>query len=197
MNDTLHIVASSTPRERLDIDDPRALRAVAHEVRMRLIAELYGGRVLTATQAAERCGITPSAMSYHLRALAKWGIVERDDSSTDGRERPWRAAAAALNLQPAVDAAGPAAASLVVGAMLADLRRNLDELLSGGDHEPQPAAMQRSVLRLTPDQVRAFHEETEALLARYDDLSERNPPDEQRWNLFWFSLPERGGESGT
>jgi len=57
-----------------------------------VILELYSGEVLTASEAAEICGLTPSAMSYHLRALQKAGMVEREESA-DRRERPWRAAA--------------------------------------------------------------------------------------------------------
>ncbi|HET6740226.1 MAG TPA: helix-turn-helix domain-containing protein, partial [Kribbella sp.] len=73
------------------ITDPQAIRALAHPARQRVIDELYNGRVLTATECAELAGLTPSAMSYHLRALEKWGIIERADETTDGRERPWRA----------------------------------------------------------------------------------------------------------
>ena len=60
------------------ITDPRAMRALAHPARQRLITELFSGEVLTSTEAAELCDLTPSAMSYHLRALEKWGIVTRD-----------------------------------------------------------------------------------------------------------------------
>ncbi len=37
------------------------------------------------------CGLSPSATSYHLRALAKVGLVEEAPSRGDGRERVWRA----------------------------------------------------------------------------------------------------------
>ena len=80
-------------RTTLTLTDPRAIRAIAHEARQQVIDELYSGSVLTATEAAQICGLSPSAMSYHLRALEKWGIVVRDDTSSDARERPWRAGA--------------------------------------------------------------------------------------------------------
>ena len=67
------------------IEDPQALRALAHPARQRVLEELYVGEVLTATQAAQLCGLTPSAMSYHLRALEKWGVVTRDEPTGDGR----------------------------------------------------------------------------------------------------------------
>ena len=45
------------------ITDPQALRAIAHPARQRLIAELYAGEVLTATEASRLVGLTPSATS--------------------------------------------------------------------------------------------------------------------------------------
>ena len=53
---------------------------------------LSDGHVATATECAEVCGLSPSATSYHLRALAKAGLVEEAPSRGDGRERVWRAA---------------------------------------------------------------------------------------------------------
>ncbi len=92
-------MAAPRPPSELRITDPRALRALAHPARQRVLTELFSGEVLTATEAARLCDLTPSAMSYHLRALEKWGIVERDESA-DGRERPWRATADSINITP-------------------------------------------------------------------------------------------------
>ncbi len=86
-------------KKTLVLDDPRALRALAHPARQRLIDELYAGRVLTATEAAEMVDLTPSAVSHHLRALEKWGIARRATSTGDGRERPWESTAGSITLQ--------------------------------------------------------------------------------------------------
>ncbi len=75
------------------IRDPLAIRALAHPARLAVLEELSNGEELTATQCAELTGLSPSAMSYHLRALEKYGFVERADVSGDGRERPWHATA--------------------------------------------------------------------------------------------------------
>src|SRR5689334_20697447 len=85
----------------LTLTDPRSLRALAHPARQVLMTELTNGRVLTATEAADLVGLTPSAVSHHLRALEKYGIAER----ADGRTRPWRSRYRELNF----DAAGPGA----------------------------------------------------------------------------------------
>lgn len=79
------------------ISDPQAIRALAHEARLEALEELFASQsTRTATELASRCGLTPSAMSYHLRALEKYGFVERSPSEGDGRERRWKAAGYSL-----------------------------------------------------------------------------------------------------
>lgn len=84
---------------RLTLDDPRALRALAHPARLIAIDELYAkGRVQTATALARKAGVSASAMSYHLRVLERHGVVVRTTGGHDGRERHWRAAPLRLSI---------------------------------------------------------------------------------------------------
>lgn len=76
----------------IQLTDPRALRAMAHPTRLELIGLLRRGGPLTATQAGERIGESPASCSFHLRQLAKYGLVE-EAGGGKGRERPWRATA--------------------------------------------------------------------------------------------------------
>jgi DNA-binding transcriptional ArsR family regulator len=78
-------------RDRVVLTDPRAIRALAHPARLVIIETLAPGEELTATELAEVTGLSPSATSYHLKALAKWGIVEAGEARADGRDRPWKA----------------------------------------------------------------------------------------------------------
>ena len=58
------------PEKKVEITDPKAIRALAHAARLEVISELYSTQVSrTATELATQTGLTPSAMSYHLRAL--------------------------------------------------------------------------------------------------------------------------------
>jgi hypothetical protein len=74
----------------VQITDPRALRALAHPLRLDLV-ELLGalGRA-TAAECARRLGPSQASCSFHLRQLAKYGFVEQAPPSDDSRERPWR-----------------------------------------------------------------------------------------------------------
>ena len=80
------------PEGVLQLTDPRALRAVAHPTRLKLLSALRRVGPLTATQAGERIGESPAACSFHLRLLAKYGLVEEAGGGR-GRARPWQATA--------------------------------------------------------------------------------------------------------
>jgi DNA-binding transcriptional ArsR family regulator len=78
------------------LDDPVAIRALAHPLRhdlMSIIARL--GRATTA-EAARELGISHGLASHHLRQLAKYGFVEQVKGK-DHRERPWRLVATSYN----------------------------------------------------------------------------------------------------
>ena len=102
--------------------DPRAIKALAHPARLAVIEEFFAGRKLTATECAEIAGLSASAMSYHLRALEKWGIVRRSEATGDGRERPWEAAGERLMIDSAEPRA-PAAGEAMLVARLLDRQR--------------------------------------------------------------------------
>jgi DNA-binding transcriptional ArsR family regulator len=81
-----------TTAERTKINDPAVMRALAHPARLALLEYLSQTRDgATATECAAVVGLSPSATSYHLRALAKVGMIEEAPSRGDGRERVWQA----------------------------------------------------------------------------------------------------------
>jgi DNA-binding transcriptional ArsR family regulator len=88
----------STKRPPIVLQDSQSIKALTHPARLAVIEELFAGREMTATECAEVAGLSPSAMSYHMRALERVGIVERAEPSGDGRERPWRAAGSKLTM---------------------------------------------------------------------------------------------------
>jgi predicted ArsR family transcriptional regulator len=82
------------------LTDPRALRAYAHPVRMALMGLLRTEGPLTATRAAELLGESSGTCSFHLRQLARYGLVEEAGGGT-GREKPWRATTTSTAWDPA------------------------------------------------------------------------------------------------
>src|SRR5579863_6253057 len=95
------------------LTDPRALRGYAHPVRMKLVGLLRTEGPLTATQAAELLGESSGTCSFHLRQLAKYGLVEEAAGGT-GREKPWRATAQRTRVPVSTDDPEVAAAGGLV-----------------------------------------------------------------------------------
>jgi predicted transcriptional regulator len=84
-------------QDELNLTDPKAMRAMAHPVRMALLELLAVTPTLTATQASEVLGESPANCAFHLRTLAKYGFV-REAGGGKGRERPWARAHRSINL---------------------------------------------------------------------------------------------------
>lgn len=75
--------------ERRQITDPKALRALAHPLRWKLLEIIAREGTATATQCAEETGESVANCSYHLNTLAKYRYVEHAGGG-QGREKPWR-----------------------------------------------------------------------------------------------------------
>ena len=91
---------------RTEVTDGAVLAAMAHPLRVALLYQLNALGSRTASQCAQALGETPANCSYHLRQLAKVGLVARDEAG-NGRERPWRPVYTGLDLHPAVDDPDP------------------------------------------------------------------------------------------
>jgi DNA-binding transcriptional ArsR family regulator len=84
-------MADPPPAASIDVHDVRALRALAHPLRMSLLAALRSNGPSTASRLATRLGESSGATSYHLRQLAGFGFVEEVPGEGKARERWWRA----------------------------------------------------------------------------------------------------------
>jgi len=168
------------------LSDASAVRALAHPARLVVIDALYAGRVLTATECAALAGTTPSAMSYHLRALEKFGLVTRAEARGDGRERPWVRAGDRLSIDIKGSGGGSALAAaelLVRSSITMDTDRLLatmkdDARADTADEWSHTTQYARDQLVLTPDQARELSSAVEALVApyTYEALGTTRPP---------------------
>jgi len=97
------------------LTDARAIRALAHPVRLSLIDLLGYPDALTATEASELIGESPSNCAFHLRTLAKYGFL-REAAGSNRRERPWQLvhpSGVHINPQPTDPQATLAAGALI------------------------------------------------------------------------------------
>ncbi len=151
--------------------DPKALRAYAHPIRLRLIALLRQHGSHTATQAAAAIGESVPSCSFHLRQMAKYGLAELAPGGR-GREKPWQATAAVTEWD-GPGAGGPAAgASLQLEIALArQYFEAITNWLTAQAGEPaewrEAAQFGDSLLHLTADELRLLAEQITALLAPF------------------------------
>jgi DNA-binding transcriptional ArsR family regulator len=145
------------------------MRALAHPTRLALLDHLHAVDQATATECAVVVGESPSALSYHLRALARWGFVAEGEGGV-GRERPWRATATRIEFPDGTLEAAVLRDELVARAH-ASVREALDE------HVPPRwrRATQTSfaTLELTPSELEELGERFEALLDEYRGAARR------------------------
>jgi DNA-binding transcriptional ArsR family regulator len=165
----LHMAPSRRLKGDVKLDDPGALKALAHPARLAVVDELYQGTERTSSELADLTGLSPSAMSYHLRALERWGIVEHGASRGDGRERPWRAAGRTLRFDP--ETVSTAAVDVVAGTTFQHLRERFRHWALVEEGEPKGwrdvAGVSRAYLWLTEDEAAAFDADLSALLKKY------------------------------
>lgn len=158
------------PTEPVVLRDPRAIKALAHPARLTVIGELFAGRKLTATECGEIAGLSPSAMSYHLRALEKWGIIRRSEATADGRERPWEAAGDSLAIDSAEPRASAAGEAVLVGRMLDRLRADALGWISTQDETTAPwyesIGFSDHLLWLSQDEAKEVRDSISAVLAK-------------------------------
>jgi DNA-binding transcriptional ArsR family regulator len=201
MKQTLHDVKYDlrmAPPRRLKgdvkLDDPGALKALAHPARLAVVDELYQGHERTASELAELTGLSPSAMSYHLRALERWGIVEHGAEREDGRERPWRAAGRTLSLDPETISAG---AADVVGATTLQHLRDLFRRWAAVEPSETKSwrdvtGMSRGYLWLTEEEATELAADLRAVMKKHtgDRDAEHHPDGTRRVFMLVAIVPE-------
>ena len=185
------------------VQDPLAMRALAHPLRLQLQALVAREGSLTAADAARQLGISHGLASHHLRQLAKYGFIEPAEAA-DNKQHPWRVTATNLSIQPtAPEARAPAdvldryAAEKATAQLVGWQERRDQEDSSWADL----AGVQDSILYLTPDElshVLAAWREIVAPLAASRPIghADQRPRDAAPVNLTLITVPIEPTEQG-
>jgi DNA-binding transcriptional ArsR family regulator len=170
----------------LQIRDPQVMRALAHPARMAIIDALATGQTGTATQFAQVVGLSPSATSYHLRALAKYGLVEEAPSRGDGRERVWRRRAGGLEFDaqqsdsPEVWEAGRILVDAVLARDDAQARQWAESADSDDPAWHRASRITKTHVVITAEELDRINEAVEELLKPYTVMRRTEPPEDAR-----------------
>jgi DNA-binding transcriptional ArsR family regulator len=113
----------------LILDKPEQLKALGHPLRVRVLEMLgqEGDWQLTNRELAQRLGVDPGHLHFHVRMLLKAGLIELADANGRGRgrgrgrEKPYRAVAKVFRIAPELLAAG--GASDIQAAMIDQVQR--------------------------------------------------------------------------
>lgn len=178
------------------LTDPRALRAYAHPIRLALVGALRREGALTATRAGELLGESPASCSFHLRQLAKYGIVEEAGRS-GGRERPWRATAVYTRVPRVAHTPEQAEASHLLYRVLAE--RYFDQVMRWlAARSAEPRRWQNAshfgddMLYLTAAELAELGHRVDALLKPYRPRTTeraRRPPGARRVTVLRLAFP--------
>ena len=173
-------------RPAIRVTDPKALRALAHPIRLSLMGLLRTEGPLTATKAAGLLGESSASTSFHLRQLAKYGLVE-ETGGGQGRERPWRATklftdVPAITNDPKVAAASALVRGVVAENYFAAVRRWLAERDDEPEEWQRAAQFGDTMIYLTAEELAELGDRVEELVDQYlDRLTDpRRRPDGAR-----------------
>jgi predicted ArsR family transcriptional regulator len=179
-----------------ELTDARALRAYAHPVRMKLVGLLRTEGPLTATRAGELLGESSGTCSFHLRQLAKYGLVEEAGGGT-GRQKPWRATTTSTDWNAVADTPELAAATGLLNTMVAEgYFEQLMRWLEASPVEPpewQDAAMLGDrILYLTADELTELGRKVRELVDVYFERlvkPELRPPGSRLVSYLHIAFP--------
>ncbi|MFF0432192.1 winged helix-turn-helix domain-containing protein [Streptomyces sp. NPDC004327] len=157
----------------IQLTDPRALRAYAHPTRMTLVGLLRSSGPFTATRAAELTGESVASCSYHLRILAKYGLVEQAPGGK-GREKPWRATARFTEWpEHSEDAAVVQAADALSGAAIEHYFHRVMRAVEMRHSLPgewrEAEQFGDTLLHLTPEELAGLGRRIDELLRPYEE----------------------------
>jgi DNA-binding transcriptional ArsR family regulator len=155
----------------INLTDPRALRAYAHPTRLALVRLLRREGPSTATRAAEATGESVASCSYHLRMLAKYGLVEEAEGG-QGREKPWQATTQYTNWpgyseDPSVAEAAGALSLTLVEQYFTEMTRWLERRGSEPPEWQEAAPVGDMGVYVTAAELKALGEKAWELLKPY------------------------------
>jgi DNA-binding transcriptional ArsR family regulator len=178
----------------LELTDPKVMRALAHPARTAILSHLQEAGPATATECADVTEESPSACSYHLRQLAKYGFVELLQSE-DRRERRWGAAIKGYGVPKDAQDRPDVLAALrpLTRRWFEDNQRVIAEYLAT---EPKFAPIWRKAATfstgapyLTPEELIQLGEQMQALIAPYELGRSERPADAERVHISFVGVP--------
>jgi DNA-binding transcriptional ArsR family regulator len=176
------------------MSDPRVLRAIAHPTRGRILDELGATGPMRAADVGEALAIPPNQASFHLRQLAKYGvIVPAPEAARDKRDRVWKLAAERgfqLDVQTiSAQPGGKAAVAVFQRNKAAWAHRLVDEVFAFKKQKDSFSAIVDQAMRLTKDEAAEFMGEVDEVLAKWADRTRGRSRDRRTYVFYAMVQP--------
>ena len=181
------------------LSDPRVLRAIAHPVRTRVLDELHASGPARAADVARELGIPANQASFHLRQLAKYGLVEEaPEEARDKRDRVWRSTAAqgfTVNLSKLAEApGGRAAVEVFRSTKMASLHEVVDRAFAMSKKEGRGVfAVSDHALKLTDEEAHELRGEIDAVIEAWADRTRGREPGRRTYQVVQIVQPRADG----
>jgi hypothetical protein len=177
------------------------MRALAHPLKWTLMDVLLTEGAATSTRCAELTGESQANCSFHLRQLARYGLVE-EASSPSKKERPWRLTTvdqswSRVQPDPARAAAVDELERVFVQHEFATLMRWVQGAAAYSGEWQQASMRAGAIAWLTADELAGLRDQIEELMLSYRDrLADpaKRPAGSRLVRLFSaaYPLPEEG-----
>lgn len=187
------------------LTDPKAMRAIAHPTRLALLDVLGRHDQLTATEAAQLVGESPTNCAFHLRTLAKYGFVE-EAGTAPGRRRPWRRSHLGFSFDDngradtETDQAARVLADLLLDGWLRRLRQVGNTRSEFGQPWRDVTSGSQYLAYLTPAEAAEFNERLQQLFDQHRDRlghSDLRPEQAIAVEYLLFSYPQEAAEPAS
>jgi DNA-binding transcriptional ArsR family regulator len=186
------------------IKDLEAAKLIADPLRLQIV-EVLLSEPLTVKQIADKLGLAPSKLYYHVNSLEKHGLIQVVDTTIHGNiiEKHYWVTAYDYRLDESLfnfnvmEAEGKeniiSMAIATLDTAREDFIRSIEarafNLEHGADPHPRPVINYREVCRIPDEKVEEFQIRLKALMEEFEEMD--NPDDEggQPWALNVFLYP--------
>jgi DNA-binding transcriptional ArsR family regulator len=169
----------------MQVTDPRAIRALAHPLRLDLLELLSTIGPATAAHCGRVLDVPQANCSFHLRQLAKYGFVEEAEAGTDQRERRWRVPEGGPRIRV------PAETNPVVRHQLERLvvERETQAVLSYIDDGADGGRIANAVALMSPEEAAQVWQKIHDLLRPYATRAADPAPGQRHFRWFLAATP--------
>jgi DNA-binding transcriptional ArsR family regulator len=157
-----------------NIEDPRYVKALAHPLRIRLLA-LLGERDASPVQLAEHVDATLGTVAYHVRTLERLGLIEMvaTHQRRGATEHVYAAREHPRFSDSAWSATSPMAKHVMIASILSQMGQYVTQSAAAGGFDRADAHFTRTALKLDEEGWAELAEATKRWLGDVRDIEQR------------------------